>query len=79
MSTIKKNNPFIGKEDIDKIENEEYAEPIFMKSEELRKELEQRIPVKLRNKKLIKLYVYFPGKNAVKCSNPKMNRFIQEK
>ena len=79
LSTIKKNNPFIGKEDIDKIENEEYAEPIFMKSEELRKELEQRIPVKLRNKKLIKLYVYFPGKNAVKCSNPKMNRFIQEK
>lgn len=78
LSTIKKNNPFIGKENIDKIKNEEYAEPIFMKSNELRKEIERRIPVRLKNKKLIKLYLYFPEKNAIKCSNPKMNRVIQE-
>lgn len=49
-----------------------------MKSNELRKEIERRIPVRLKNKKLIKLYLYFPEKNAIKCSNPKMNRVIQE-
>lgn len=49
-----------------------------MKSDELREELEQRIPVKIRNKKLIKFYVYFPEKNAIKCSSPKINRVIQE-
>ena len=78
LSTIIKNNPFIGKKNIDKIENPEYAEPIFMKSDELREELEQRIPVKLKNKKFIKLYLYFPEENAIKCSNSKMNRIIQE-